>query len=171
MASCVARSANRRCTSGLTCQCRGFDHKGPGVRMTQPSASSWSKMFSISCRLRPHRVAMARRSPVSGSDPPSLERGRAIALPKKRGLKTGDRVRIVSGLFAGRSGLCARVSREHIAVLLYILGAQRQVRLRGDAVEPAYGEAERCPLYPQKRTLELSRGMSALCQTRSGSAG
>jgi hypothetical protein len=22
----------------------------------------------------------------------------------------------------------------------------------------------RCPLYPQKRTLELSRGMSALCQ-------
>src|SRR6516162_339076 len=24
----------------------------------------------------------------------------------------------------------------------------------------------RCPLYPQKRTLELSRGMSALCQKR-----
>src|SRR6516165_8288442 len=23
-----------------------------------------------------------------------------------------------------------------------------------------------CPLYPQKRTLELSRGMSALCQKR-----
>jgi hypothetical protein len=47
------------------------------------------------------------------------------------------RVRIVSGLFAGRSGLCAGVSREHIAVLLYMLGAQRQVRLRDDAVEPA----------------------------------
>jgi transcription antitermination factor NusG len=33
------------------------------------------------------------------------ERNGAIDLPKKRGLKTGDRVRIVSGLFAGRSGL------------------------------------------------------------------
>jgi transcription antitermination factor NusG len=65
------------------------------------------------------------------------ERNGAIDLPKKRGLKTGDRVRVVSGLFAGRSGLCAGVSREHIAVLLYILGAQRQVRLRDDAVEPA----------------------------------
>jgi hypothetical protein len=100
---------------------------------------------------------MARRSPVSGSDPSGLERGRAdpcagrviaairrrerngaIDLPRSRGLKTGDRVRIVSGLFApGRSGLCAGVSREHIAVLLYMLGAQRQVRLRDDAVEPA----------------------------------
>src|SRR5215472_2249410 len=26
--------------------------------------------------------------------------------------------------------------------------------------------SERCPLYPQKRTLELSRAMSALCQKR-----
>src|SRR5262249_55681705 len=26
------------------------------------------------------------------------------------------------------------------------------------------GTSNRCPLYPQKRTLELSRGMSALCQ-------
>src|SRR5262249_20643190 len=26
------------------------------------------------------------------------------------------------------------------------------------------GQLEECPLYPQKRTLELSRGMSALCQ-------
>jgi transcription antitermination factor NusG len=65
------------------------------------------------------------------------ERNGAIDLPKKRGLKTGDRVRIVSGLFAGRSALCAGVSREHIAVLLYMLRAQRQVRLRDDAVEPA----------------------------------
>jgi hypothetical protein len=30
------------------------------------------------------------------------------------------------------------------------------VRLRGDAVEPAYGEAERCPLC-QKRTFSLIR--------------
>jgi len=26
--------------------------------------------------------------------------------------------------------------------------------------------SEQCPLYPQKRTSELSRGMSALCQKR-----
>src|SRR6516165_10991710 len=27
-----------------------------------------------------------------------------------------------------------------------------------------WGRCDRCPLYPQKRTLELSREMSALCQ-------
>jgi transcriptional antiterminator RfaH len=65
------------------------------------------------------------------------ERNGAIDLPKKRGPRTGDRVQIVSGLFAGRFGLCARVSRPHIGVLLYMLGAQRQVQLKHNAVEPA----------------------------------
>jgi hypothetical protein len=97
-------SANRRCTSGLTCQCGGFDHKGPGVRMGQPSVSSWSKMFSISCRLRPHRAAMARRSPVSGSDPSGQERGRADPCAGR-----GDRRHPPVSLPAERvSGHCAQ---------------------------------------------------------------
>ena len=51
--------------------------------------------------------------------------------------RAGDRVQIVAGLFTGRFGLCASVSREHIAVLLFMLGAQRLVRLNHDAVELA----------------------------------
>ena len=59
------------------------------------------------------------------------ERNGAIELPKCK-LK----VQIVSGLFAGRRGFYAgTVSRQHIKVLLQLLGAERQVRLSPDAVE------------------------------------
>ncbi len=47
----------------------------------------------------------------------------------------GDRVQIVSGLFVGHSGLCTQVTRQQIGVLLLMFKAQRQVRLRRDAVE------------------------------------
>src|SRR5215510_204194 len=40
-------------------------------------------------------------------------------------------------------------------------GADR--RVVGGVVE---GASNQCPLYPKKRTLELGRGMSALCQKR-----
>jgi transcription antitermination factor NusG len=50
------------------------------------------------------------------------ERDGAIDLPNaKRGRKNpriGDRLRIVSGPFAGHSGLCTQVSRQQVGVLL-----------------------------------------------------
>jgi transcription antitermination factor NusG len=67
------------------------------------------------------------------------ERDGAIDLPnEKRGRKNpriGDRVKIVCGPFVGQSGLCTQVSRQLIGVLLLMFKAQRQVRLRRDAVE------------------------------------
>jgi transcription antitermination factor NusG len=67
------------------------------------------------------------------------ERDGAIDLPnEKRGRKNpriGDRVQIVCGPFAGQSGFCTQVSRQQVGVLLLMFKAQRQVRLRRDAVE------------------------------------
>jgi hypothetical protein len=43
---------------------------------------------------------------------------------------------IISGLLAGRRGRYAgEASRQHIKVLLQLLGSERQVRLNPDAVE------------------------------------
>jgi transcription antitermination factor NusG len=70
----------------------------------------------------------------------SRERNGAIDLLTKRGPRTpkiGDQVKIVIGPFAGHLGICAAVSRGHISVLLFMLGAQRQVQLKHNAVEPA----------------------------------
>jgi transcription antitermination factor NusG len=69
----------------------------------------------------------------------SRERDGAIDLPKRgpRPPRTGDQVKIVIGPFAGHLGICAAVSRGHISVLLFMLGAQRQVQLKHNAVEPA----------------------------------
>jgi transcription antitermination factor NusG len=44
-------------------------------------------------------------------------------------------VRIISGPFAGHSGPCTQVSRQQVGVFLLMFKAQRQVRLRRDAVE------------------------------------
>jgi transcription antitermination factor NusG len=57
---------------------------------------------------------------------------------QRRGRKNpriGDRLRIVSGPFVGHSGLCTQVSRQQVGVLLLMFKAQRQVRLKRDAVE------------------------------------
>jgi transcription antitermination factor NusG len=66
-----------------------------------------------------------------------LERDGAIDPPQRedaKALKIGDRVQVVSGVFAGHSGLCARVESKHVEVLLFILGSQRRVQLRRHAV-------------------------------------
>jgi hypothetical protein len=49
---------------------------------------------------------------------------------------------------------------------LIVVAGQQQI-LPGDGDSPAFGQ---WPLCPQKRTLELSRGMSALCQKRAFAA-
>jgi hypothetical protein len=65
------------------------------------------------------------------------ERDAAIDLPandKRRKVpRIGDR--IVFGPFVGQSGLCTQVSRQQVGVLPLMFKAQRQVRLRRDAVE------------------------------------
>jgi transcription antitermination factor NusG len=67
------------------------------------------------------------------------ERDGAIDLPyekhRRKNPRIGDCVQVVSGPFAGQSGLCTQVSRQQIGVLLLMFKAQRQVRLRRDAVE------------------------------------
>jgi transcription antitermination factor NusG len=46
-----------------------------------------------------------------------------------------DRMQVVSGPFVGHSGLCTQVSRQQVGVLVLMFKAQRQVRLRREAVE------------------------------------
>jgi transcriptional antiterminator RfaH len=59
-----------------------------------------------------------------------------IVLPKPRGLRRGDQVRIMAGVFAGQSGLYAGMRpRDRVAVLLSLLGSARKVELPRAAIE------------------------------------
>jgi transcriptional antiterminator RfaH len=64
----------------------------------------------------------------------SREQNGFVELPKK-GLKPGDRVRIIEGLLAGRRGRYEGDMRKHVRVLLQLLGTERQVQVSPDAVE------------------------------------
>lgn len=67
----------------------------------------------------------------------SRERGGLIELPKPKGLRRGDRVRVVRGPFSGQAALYAgQPARERVAVLLMLLGSQQRVSLPRDAIEP-----------------------------------
>jgi transcriptional antiterminator RfaH len=60
-----------------------------------------------------------------------------IVLPKPRGLRPGDRVRVVTGPFGGQLGLYAGMrSHQRVAVLLTLLGASQRVELPRAAIEP-----------------------------------
>jgi transcriptional antiterminator RfaH len=60
----------------------------------------------------------------------------AVELPKPPGLRTGDRVKILAGPFAGHLGLYAGMKpRQRVEVLLQILGGQSRVELAKSAVE------------------------------------
>ena len=66
------------------------------------------------------------------------ETGGLIDLPRPPKFRTGDRVRVTSGPFAGHVGLYAGMKpRERVEVLLAILGAAQRVTLAADAVEQA----------------------------------
>jgi transcriptional antiterminator RfaH len=61
-----------------------------------------------------------------------------IDLPKPPKFRTGDRLRVTSGPFAGHVGLYAGMKpRERVEVLLAILGSSRRVALPANAVEQA----------------------------------
>ena len=67
----------------------------------------------------------------------SRERGGLIELPKPRGLRRGDRVRIVHGPFRERLALYdGQTAHARVAVLLQILGGQQRAELPASAVEP-----------------------------------
>ena len=59
-----------------------------------------------------------------------------IELPKPAGMRSGDRVRVVSGPFAGQLGLYAGMRpRARVEVLLTLLGSQQRVELSKDSIE------------------------------------
>ena len=67
-------------------------------------------------------------------DTTTSERDRVVEL---RRLRVGARVRILGSPFRDQLGLCTGMTgRERVPVLLDVLGAQRQVRLSQDAIEP-----------------------------------
>lgn len=49
----------------------------------------------------------------------------------------GDRVRIASGPLRGLEGIVSRVVRDRVAVMLTLLGAERQVSLAADQLDPS----------------------------------
>ena len=64
------------------------------------------------------------------------ERGGLVELPKPPGLHAGDRVRFLSGPFAGHLGLYAGMKpRQRVEVLLQLLGSMQRVTLPRGAVE------------------------------------
>jgi transcriptional antiterminator RfaH len=66
------------------------------------------------------------------------ETGGLIDLPKPPKFRTGDRLRVIHGPFAGHVGLYAGMKpRERVEVLLAILGGSQRVTLAADAVEQA----------------------------------
>lgn len=66
------------------------------------------------------------------------ETGGLIELPRPPKYRTGDRVRVIHGPFAGHVGLYAGMKpRERVEVLLAILGGAQKVTLAADAVEAA----------------------------------
>ena len=76
------------------------------------------------------------------------ERGGVIELPKSR-LEPGVRVRVLQGPLQGQLGLCAGMRpRERVLVLLQLLGSQRRVELREDAVERSINDLEPCHWMP-----------------------
>jgi transcriptional antiterminator RfaH len=64
------------------------------------------------------------------------ERGGLIELPKPPPVRPGDAVRILRGPFEGRLGIYHGMKpRQHIEVLLSLLGSSQRVMLAADAVE------------------------------------
>jgi hypothetical protein len=56
--------------------------------------------------------------------------------------------------------------RKPKIIMCNAVGLGRVVDVRFVSKSGHWATCEECPLYPQKRTSELSRGMSALCQKR-----
>ena len=65
----------------------------------------------------------------------SRERGGLVELPREE-FKAGERVRVLTGPFAGHLGLYADMRpHERVLVLLALLGGEQRVELSKDAIE------------------------------------
>ena len=64
------------------------------------------------------------------------ERGGLVELPRREEFKAGERVRVLTGPFAGHLGLYADMRpHERVLVLLALLGGEQRVELSKDAIE------------------------------------
>jgi transcriptional antiterminator RfaH len=64
------------------------------------------------------------------------ERGGLVELPRREEFKAGERVRVLTGPFAGHLGLYAGMRpHERLLVLLALLGGKQRVELSKDAIE------------------------------------
>ena len=73
-----------------------------------------------------------------------LERGGVIKLPKPRGLRRGDRVKVTEGAFKGKLAIYQGMNgSSRVAVLLALLGGERRVILPREGIEPAQRPPER----------------------------
>jgi transcription antitermination factor NusG len=81
--------------------------------------------------LRPARVSDSVISEIRARESNGL-----VELPRRDGLKAGDRVRVVAGALSGQLGLYQEQrAHERVLVLLSLLGAAVRVELPKDAVE------------------------------------
>ena len=135
----------------------GFTSYYPRIRAERPSregerstwlfpgyAFVWIELQWHAARWAPGVVRLV----LSGSEPAkvpvsviddlkSRERGGYVVLPQARGLKRGDRVRILRGPFVDQIALYdGQTAAERIAVLLTMLGSQRRVELPSGHVRP-----------------------------------
>ena len=66
----------------------------------------------------------------------SRERGGAVQLPRRPGLKLGDQVRVVGGVFRDHFGVYAGMKpRQRVEILLQLLGGQQKVMLAQQDIE------------------------------------
>ena len=79
-----------------------------------------------------------RPSPTESSGPQGPRDRRADRSARPPKFRSGDRLRVTHGPFAGHVGLYAGMKpRERVEVLLAILGGSQRVTLAADAVEQA----------------------------------
>jgi len=102
---------------------------------SQWHAARWSigVLGLIMDGLRPARVSDSVIAEIRGR-----ERGGLVELPRRDGLKAGDRVRVLAGPLQGHFGLYAGMrAHERVLVLLALLGAEQRVELARGNVEAA----------------------------------
>ena len=117
-----------------------------GPRYFSPATcSSWIELQWHTARWAPGVTRIVLAGGVPAVVPEGVimalkarETGGLIDLPRPPKFRTGDRLRVTSGPFAGHVGLYAGMKpRERVEVLLAILGGSQRVTLAADAVEAA----------------------------------
>jgi len=111
----------------------------PGYAFVWILAQWWAARWSPGMvRLVLDGAVPARVPDAIIADLKRREHDGVIALPRPPGFHAGDRVRVVTGPFAGQLALYAGMKpRERVEVLLALLGGQQRVILPKDSITPA----------------------------------